>query len=267
MQPMLNIAVRAARAAGKVILQGYEQLDRVETQVKSANDFVTSVDKEAERVIVDTLLKAFPDHGIVAEEAGVSGNRTSEYQWIIDPLDGTTNFIRGIPHFSVSIALKYRDRLEQGVVYDPIRDELFTASRGSGAQLNGYRIRVSKAPELNGALLTTGFPFKARQHMPAYMNMFTSLFEVAGDVRRAGSAALDLAYVAAGRADGFWELGLKPWDTAAGELLVREAGGIVCDFVGGHNHMASGNVVAANPRITRSIIKTIHPFLGTALAR
>ncbi len=265
MQPMLNIAVRAARAAGKVIVKGYEQLDRVQTEMKSANDFVTNIDKEAEQAIIDTLLKAYPDHGIVAEESGVIGNKESDYIWIIDPLDGTTNFIRGIPHFSVSIALKVKDRLEQGVVYDPIREELFTASRGAGAQLNGYRMRVAELPDMRGALFTTGFPFKARQHLPAYMEMFTALFEKGGDVRRAGSAALDLAYVAAGRADAFWELGLKPWDMAAGELLVREAGGIVCDFVCGHNQLKSGNVVAANSRVTRDILKTIKPFLGEAL--
>lgn len=264
---MLNIAVRAARAAGKVIVQGYEQLDRVQTEVKSANDFVTNIDKEAEQAIIEILLKAYPDHGIVAEESGVIGNKNSDYIWIIDPLDGTTNFVRGIPHFCVSIALKHKDRLDQAVVYDPMREELFSASRGAGAQLDGKRIRVSNLPDLRGALLTTGFPFKARHHLPAYMEMFTALFEKGSDVRRAGSAALDLAYVAAGRADAFWELGLKPWDIAAGELIVREAGGIVCDFVGGHNQLTSGNVVAANPRVTKDMLKTIKPFLGEALAR
>lgn len=267
MQPMLNMAVRAARAAGKVILQGYEQLDRVQTEVKAANDFVTNIDKEAEQAIIEVLLKAYPDHGIVAEESGISGNKNSDYVWIIDPLDGTTNFVRGIPHFSVSIALKVKGRLEQGVVYDPIREELFSASRGAGAQLNDKRIRVSALPDMRGALFSSAFPFKARHHLPAYMDMFAALFEKSGDVRRTGSAALDLAYVAAGRSDAFLEIGLKPWDIAAGELIVREAGGIVCDFIGSHNQLSSGNVVAANPRVTKDVLKTIKPFLGEALAR
>lgn len=267
MHPMLNIAVRAARAAGKVILQGYERLDRIETETKSANDFVTNIDKDAEQVIIETLLTAYPDHSIVAEESGISGAEKSDYQWIIDPLDGTSNFMRGVPHFAISIALKHKDRLDQALIYDPIRDELFTASRGAGAQLNGYRIRVTDKPDLNGTMLATGFPFKAKHHLPAYTAIFSDLFEHVADMRRAGSAALDLAYVAAGRVDGFWEIGLKPWDIAAGELIVREAGGLVCDFVGGHNHLKSGNVVAANPRITQRLVKAMQPHLGEALKR
>ena len=267
MQPMLNIAVRAARAAGKIILQGYSQLDRVEKQAKGVNDLVTSVDKASEQVIIETLLKAYPDHGVIAEESGIGGNAKSDYQWIIDPLDGTVNFARGIPHFCVSIALKHKDRIEQAVIYDPIREELFTASRGAGAQLNGYRIRVGNALDLNGCIFLTAFPFKSRQHLPAYMNIFESVFSKVADVRRAGSAALDLAYVATGRADAYLEAAIKPWDIAAGELIVVEAGGLVSDFAGGHNHLASGNVVAANPKVMRDLLTTIKPHLGTALAR
>ncbi|MCM2680153.1 inositol-1-monophosphatase [Echinimonas agarilytica] len=267
MHPMLNIAVRAARAAGSVILKGYEQLDRIETEIKGTNDFVTNIDRDAEQAIIQTIKKAYPDHNVVAEESGITDGADKDFQWIIDPLDGTTNFVRGVPHFAVSIALKFKGKLDQAVVYDPIRDELFTASRGAGAQLNGYRIRVSKAQDLKGTLLGTGFPFKAKHHFPAYQAMFAELFEDAADIRRAGSAALDMAYVAAGRLDGFWEIGLKPWDTAAGELLVREAGGIICDFAGGHNHSVSGNTVAASPRVTQRILKAIKPHLGEGLAR
>lgn len=267
MHPMLNIAVRAARSAGSIITRSLEQVDKIEIESKGTNDFVTSVDTAAEQVIIDTIQKAYPEHSIVSEECGVVEGTDSDFQWIIDPLDGTTNFVKGIPHFAVSIALKVKGKLDQAVVYDPIRGELFTASRGKGAQLNGFRIRVKQSKELTGAILATGFPFKQKQHTPAYMKMFQTLFMKTADMRRSGSAALDLAYVAAGRVDGFFELGLKPWDTAAGELLVIEAGGLVTDFTGGHNHTKSGNVVATSSRLLKEMLKDIRPHLGDALSK
>lgn len=267
MHPMLNIAVRAARSAGKVIVRALEQLDKVEIESKGTNDFVTSVDKDAENTIVDIIRKSYPTHTIIGEECGLLKGTDDDYQWVIDPLDGTTNFIKGIPHFAVSIALKVKGKVDQAVIFDPIRGELFSASRGKGAQLNGFRIRVASHKELAGTVIATGFPFKHKQHTNAYMDMFKTLFTKTADMRRAGSAALDLAYVAAGRIDGFFEIGLKPWDTAAGELLVIEAGGLVTDFVGGHNHVNSGNIVAGSPRLLKEILKDIRPFLGDALSK
>lgn len=265
MHPMLNIAVRAARSAGKVIVRSIEQLDKIDVQTKGQDDFVTSVDKDAEQTIVEIIRKSYPEHTIIGEECGLLEGTDNDYQWIIDPLDGTTNFVKGIPHFCVSIALKVKGKADQAVVYDPIRGELFTASRGKGAQLNGVRIRVNQHKSLAGTVLATGFPFKQKQHINAYLEMFKALFTKTADMRRAGSAALDLAYVAAGRIDGFFEIGLKPWDTAAGELLVIEAGGLVTDFVGGHNHVNSGNIVAGSPRLLKDILQDIRPFLGDAL--
>lgn len=267
MHPMLNIAVRAARSAGNIIVRSFEQTDKVEVESKGSNDFVTNVDKLAEQAIVEAIQKAYPTHSIIGEEFGIVEGSDSDYQWIIDPLDGTTNFVKGIPHFAVSIALKVKGKLDQAVIFDPIRGELFTASRGKGAQLNGFRIRVKQNKELTGAVLATGFPFKRKEHLASYMNMFQALFIKTADMRRAGSAALDLAYVAAGRIDGFFELGLKPWDTAAGELLVIEAGGLVTDFVGGHNHPKSGNIVASSPRVLKEMLKDIRPHLGDALSK
>ncbi|MCO4800153.1 MAG: inositol-1-monophosphatase [Colwelliaceae bacterium] len=267
MHPMLNIAVRAARTAGNVITRAFEQADKIEVESKGTNDFVSNVDIAAEQAIVETIKKSYPEHTIIGEETGQHEGSDSDFQWIIDPLDGTTNFVKGIPHFAVSIALKVKGKLDQAVIYDPIRGELFTASRGKGAQLNGFRIRVKQNKELTGAILATGFPFKQKQHMPAYMNMFQALFEKTSDMRRAGSAALDLAYVAAGRVDGFFEIGLKPWDTAAGELLVIEAGGLVTDFTGGHNHNSSGNIVATSPGLLKEVLKDIRPHLGNALSK
>ncbi|GHE87861.1 inositol-1-monophosphatase [Thalassotalea profundi] len=265
MHPMLNIAVRSARAAGNVIVRAFEQDDKIEVELKGTNDFVTNIDVIAEQTIVDSIQKSYPSHSIIGEECGLIEGADKDYQWIIDPLDGTTNFVKGIPHFAVSIALKVKGKLDQAVIYDPIRGELFTASRGKGAQLNGFRIRVKQSKELSGAILATGFPFKQKQHMNAYLDMFKALFLKTADMRRAGSAALDLAYVAAGRVDGFFEIGLKPWDTAAGELLVIEAGGLVTDFTGGHNHSNSGNIVASSSRLLKDILKDIRPHLGDSL--
>jgi myo-inositol-1(or 4)-monophosphatase len=263
MNPTLNIAVRAARSAGNVIIRNLGKLDTLAIHTKDRNDFVTEVDRRAEQEIIFTLRKAFPDHGILAEESGLQeGN---EYQWIIDPLDGTTNFLHGFPQFAVSIALRHKGRMEQGVIYDPLRQELFTATRGAGAMLNDRRIRVTKRKTLEGSLLGTGFPFKSQQHLDTYLDMFRALFPQTAGIRRAGSAALDLAYVAAGRLDGFWEIGLSIWDMAAGVLLIQEAGGLSSDFSGGDNHLESGNIVAGNPKLFAEILKTIRPCVTKEL--
>ena len=265
MHPMLNIAVRAARGAGNIIVRHYDRLDRLTVQTKEHNDFVSEVDRQAEQEIIQTLRKAYPDHGILAEESGFQEG--DAYQWIIDPLDGTTNFLHGFPHFAVSIALRHKGRLEQAVIYDPLRQELFTASRGSGALLNDHRIRVTARRHLDGALLGTGFPFKSQQHLDAYLGMFRALFPQTAGIRRPGSAALDLAYVAAGRLDGFWEIGLKIWDMAAGVLLIQEAGGLSGDLVGGHDHLQNGNIVAATPKLFPVILKAIRPHVTASLRR
>ncbi|MBC8210279.1 MAG: inositol-1-monophosphatase [Gammaproteobacteria bacterium] len=263
MQPMLNIAVRAAHAAGDYISRQVNNIPNLEIEQKSPNDFVTHVDRQAEQRIIETLLKAFPDHSILAEESGQQGD--SEYQWIIDPLDGTTNFLHGFPHFAVSIALVHNGKMEQAVIYDPMKQELFTASKGAGATLNNRRIRVTRPVSIQGALLGTGFPFRAKQHLPAFQSMFADFFMQAGDIRRAGSAALDLAYVAAGRLDAYWEIGLKPWDMAAGALIIREAGGLVGDFSGNENYLETGNIVAGNPRIFADLIRKLQPHLSSDL--
>ncbi len=263
MQPMLNIALRAARSAGEIIVRSMDRLDSLSVNEKDSKDYVTQVDRAAEKAIVNTLLKAYPDHGILGEE-GTSVTGTGEgadYQWVIDPLDGTTNYIHGIPHFAVSIACKYRGRTEHAVVYDPMLDEEFLASRGRGATLNGRRLRVSKRTTLTHAVLATGFPFRDGQmeHIDNYLGMFRSLAEQSSGIRRAGAASLDLAYVAAGRYDGFWEYGLSEWDMAAGVLLVQEAGGLISDFTGGHQFLEKGHVVAGNPKCFKAILTSIQP--------
>lgn len=257
MHPMLNIAVQAARKAGNFIIKSYETPSNVEAFSKGSNDFVTNVDRHAERLTIETIRKFYADHAILCEENGLLDGKNSEYLWIIDPLDGTTNFINHFPHFSVSIALQIKGRTEIGVVYDPIRNELFTAVRGQGAQLNGYRLRGSNAKDLDNTILATGFPFKNKQFSANYFAIIEKLFQRCADFRRTGSAALDLAYVASGRVDGFFELGLKPWDFAAGELLVKEAGGVVSDFSGNHNYLFSGNIIAAKPKILKDILLAI----------
>lgn len=269
MHPMLNIAIRAARAAGTVITRSAERIDTLTVSTKSHNDFVSEIDHQAENEIIKTLRKAYPDHDILAEESGASATqgRQSEYLWIIDPLDGTTNYLHGFPQFAVSIALQHRGVLTQAVVYDPLRQELFTATRGDGAQLNNRRLRVTKIKGLDGALLGTGFPFKDLRHLDAYLGMFKAMIPPTAGIRRAGSAALDLAYVASGRLDGFWEIGLKPWDMAAGALLIQEAGGIVSDFAGGDDFMQTGNVVTGNPKVWQDILDTIKPHLTDGLQK
>ncbi|MFV7641595.1 inositol-1-monophosphatase [Shewanella algae] len=265
MHPMLTIAVRAARAAGQTIMRAYTELDRIEVDAKGVNDFVTSVDKEAEAAIIYQIRKSYPDHSIVGEENGENRGTNQDYLWIVDPLDGTNNFVNGVPHFAVSIAMQYKGKTEVAVVYDPVRDELFSAVRGKGAKLNDFRIRVNNVSDLGGSLVATGFPFKARQHTETYMKLFGETFSLCADLRRAGSAALDLAYVAAGRVDAFFELGLKPWDIAAGDLIVREAGGTVTDFSGGHNYLLSGHIVAGAPKATSLLVKRFRPLLSDAL--
>ncbi len=254
MHPMLNIAVRAARAAGKILVKQFDQGQPIDAVSKGPNDWVSEMDKAAEQAIITTIRKSYPEHGIIAEESGQQQGSDNDFQWVIDPLDGTTNYLRGIPHFCISIALLHKGSVQQGVVYDPIREELFSASRGAGAQLNGRRLRIDPKVELKGALLATGFPFKYKHKLPEYQQMFNNLFEHCADMRRPGAAALDLAYVAAGRFDGFFEMGLKPWDMLAGELMIREAGGIICDFSGGHNYVQSGNVVAGAPKVLKQML-------------
>ncbi|WP_113907173.1 inositol-1-monophosphatase [Aliidiomarina celeris] len=265
MHAMLNIAVRAARAAGKVIAKAYENPQLLEIESKSLHDFVTNVDKAAEAAIIATLRKSYPKHSILAEESGLQEGSDADYQWVIDPLDGTTNFMRGIPHFCVSIALNVKGVTHHAVVYDPMRDDLFTASRGAGAQLNGFRMRVSAAKNLEGCLLATGFPFRMKHILPEYQKVFNAYFEEVADIRRAGSAALDLAYVACGRLDGYWEAGLKPWDTMAGALLVKESGGMVTDFAGDMNYHATGNIVAANQKVIQPMLIRMRKELPKAM--
>lgn len=257
MHPMLNIAVRAARKAGNHIAKSLENVEKIESTLKGTNDFVTNVDKEAETIIIDTIKNSYPEHCIIAEENGTIDGKDKDVQWIIDPLDGTTNFIKGIPHFAVSIAVRIKGKTEVACVYDPMQNELFTAQRGSGAQLNSARIRVKQPKDLQGAIIATGFPFKQKQHSESYFKIMSAMFVEVADFRRAGSAALDLCYVAAGRVDGYFELGLKPWDIAAGELIAREAGAIITDFAGGTEYLKSGNVVASSARGVKSLLKHI----------
>ncbi len=242
-QPALNVAIQAARRAGDLIHRYRRQLDRVATNSKALNDYVTEVDRACEAEIVREIRRVHPDHAILAEESGASGD--SEIRWVIDPLDGTSNFMRDVPHYAISIAQQVEGRTEHAVVYDPIREELFTASRGRGALLNNQRLRVSARTGLDGAILATAPPFRLRAHLDCYFRMLQEMIQPAEDIRRAGAASLDLAYVAAGRVDGFWEIGLKPWDIAAGALLVREAGGVVVDFDGNDQIESTGNVIAA----------------------
>jgi myo-inositol-1(or 4)-monophosphatase len=263
MQPMLNIAVRAARNAGDHIVRKMNKLQDLKIEQKGPNDFVSEVDRQAEEKIIETLLSSFPNHGIIAEESGeIKGSE--EFQWIIDPLDGTTNYLHGFPHFAVSIACQHKGRLEHGVIYDPLKQELFTASRGDGATVNNKRIRVTNIKSTQGALLGTGFPFKHHDKLDEFLKIFNEFFTSATDIRRAGSAALDLAYVAAGRLDGFWESGLNSWDIAAGALIVREAGGITIDYEGDENYMERGQVISGNPKIISEMLRKIRLHIDTS---
>ncbi len=263
--PLLNIAVNAARAAGNIILRNVDRVDTLKVNTKQQrNDYVTEVDIKAEKAIIEEIRKWYPDHGILGEEGG-SENPDADVMWIIDPLDGTTNFLRGFPHYAVSIGVKVKGVLSHAVVYDPLREEMFTASKGGGARLNDRRLRINQAKTIDNTFLGTGFPFRNQESLDAYMSMFKDIYRRCSEVRRAGCAALDLAYVAAGRLDGFWEIGLKPWDIAGGVLLIREAGGIVGDFTGGENFMKSGNVVAGSPRLFADLVKAIRPHLTPEL--
>ncbi|BBL23678.1 MULTISPECIES: inositol monophosphatase family protein [Comamonas] len=249
LHPMLNVAIKAARAAGAVINRAALDVENVRVAQKQVNDFVTEVDQASERIIIETLLGAYPQHGILAEESGSEyGNKNSDHIWIIDPLDGTTNFIHGFPVYCVSIALSYKGKIEHAVVYDPSRNDLFTATRGRGAFLNERRIRVSKRTQLKDCLVSTGFPFRPGDNLRHYLRMFADVTERVAGVRRPGSAALDLAYVAAGFTDGFFETGLSSWDIAAGSLLVTEAGGLVGNFTGEADFLEQRELLAGNPR-------------------
>jgi myo-inositol-1(or 4)-monophosphatase len=263
MHPLLNIGMRAARRAGDSIVRSLSRLDSIKVDSKGRNDFVSDVDRKAEAEIIATVRKSYPEHAFHGEETGRSGD--SEFVWIIDPLDGTTNFLHGFPTFCVSIAVQQKNKLQHAVVYDPMRQELFTASRGEGAQLEGRKIRVSAQKTLEGALISTGFPFRA-EAIPVddYLAMLKVIMSVAAGVRRPGSAALDLAYVAAGRTDGFWEFGLSPWDTAAGVLLIQEAGGRV-GTPSGEEYALGKNIVAGNPKIYEALLAAIGPLTPAAL--
>ncbi|MDX5364201.1 MAG: inositol monophosphatase [Pseudazoarcus pumilus] len=260
MHPTLNIAVKAARRAASVINRASTQLDLLTVQSKSPNDFVTEVDRAAEAAIIEVLREAYPEHAILAEESGRSGD--SEYCWIIDPLDGTTNFIHGFPQYAISIALARNDVLEQAVVFDPVRNELFTASKGAGAFLNDRRIRVSRRIKLMDSLIGTGFPFRENDNIESYLGAFRELTQKTAGIRRPGAAALDLAYVACGRLDGFWEAGLSSWDMAAGALLILEAGGLVTDFGGGSDYLDSGRLVAGTPKVFAQLLPVVQAHMG-----
>jgi myo-inositol-1(or 4)-monophosphatase len=256
MHPMLNIAVRAARRAGSVINRAALEGGGFEVRVKQKNDFVTKVDHAAEAAIIETVRKAYPDHAVLAEESGVTAGQ-AEYQWIIDPLDGTTNFIHGFPQYCVSIAIRHRDALAHGVIYDPTKNELFTASKGRGAFLNDRRIRVSKCVRLGDALVGTGFPFREVERIELYTRQLKTIMQGSAGVRRAGAAALDLAYVACGRLDAFWEMGLSAWDMAAGALMILEAGGLVSDLDGEDGYLDSGEIACATPKIFAPLLEAL----------
>ena len=263
MNPMLTIAVRAAREAGRVLTRSSHRLDTLTVTDKGKNEFVSEVDRNAEQAIIDVLREKFPNHAILAEESG--SHAGNEYQWIIDPLDGTTNYLHGFPQYSISIGLKVKGRMEVGVVYDPSKEEMFTSCRGEGALLNDRKLRVTNRKNLSGALLGTGIPYRDFRFTDNYMGMLRDLINDTAGIRRPGSAALDFAYVAAGRLDGFWELGLAQWDFAAGALLVREAGGIVTDIGGGERFFETGNVIAGGLKVHNAMLRCIRPHLDSRL--
>ena len=263
LHPMLNVAIKAARAAGAIINRAALDIESVRVSEKQSNDFVTEVDQAAEKAIIETLLTAYPQHGILAEESGQQhGNADSDFVWIIDPLDGTTNFIHGFPVYCVSIALSVRGKIEQAVVYDPSRNDLFTATRGRGAFMNDRRIRVSKRIRMADCLLTTGFPFREGQNYEQFMQLFIEMMRCTAGLRRPGSAALDLASGAAGFSDGFFETGLQPWDVAAGSLLVQEAGGLIGNFTGEADFLHSQECMAASPKIYALMVQMLQKYSG-----
>ncbi|RBA25614.1 myo-inositol-1(or 4)-monophosphatase [Herminiimonas fonticola] len=262
MHPMLNTAVKAARRGAAIINRASFDLDRVKVTEKNPNDFVTEVDQAAEQAIIEVLKTAYPDHAILAEESGASANLHDENEnvWIIDPLDGTTNFIHGFPQYCVSIALQQRGQITQAVIYDPTRNDLFTATKGAGAYLNEKRIRVTKRDKIADALIGTGFPFRGTDNIDQYLKMFKIMSQSCAGLRRPGSAALDLAYVACGRLDGFFEKGLKPWDLAAGSLLITESGGIVGTFEGESDYLYKGDILAGTPKVFAQMVSLLSPF-------
>jgi myo-inositol-1(or 4)-monophosphatase len=267
LHPMLNIAIKAARGAGAIINRASLDIDRLQVNTKAPNDFVTEVDHAAEASIIETLLGAYPGHGILAEESGSTrGAKDSDYVWIIDPLDGTTNFIHGLPTYAVSIALSFRSQIQQAVVYDPARNDLFFASKGRGAFLNDKRLRVSKRTRMAEALIGTGFPFRKGDDVDRYVRLFTAVMKSCAGLRRPGAAALDLCYVAAGWYDAFFETGLSPWDVAAGSLLVTEAGGLVGNFTGEADYLHRREIVAGNPKIYGQLVQMLAPHSSLAEA-
>lgn len=262
---MLNVAVMAARRGGDTLYRSLKDLDKLTVETKGRNDFVSEADHHAEKAVISAIHKHYPEHAILAEESGAQGE--SDYLWIIDPLDGTTNFLHGFPVFCVSVALMHNGRLEHGAVYDPLRQELFTASRGQGAQLDGRKIRVSGRTSLERSLLGTGFPFRdSNKALEPYLNMLISAIKNTEGIRRPGAAALDLCYVAAGRLDAFWETGLSIWDLAAGALIIREAGGIVSGLDGSENFLETGHVLCGTPKIYTAVAKLFGPDIKTMFA-
>jgi len=254
---MLNIAIKAARRAGSIINRAALEGGALEVKAKNKNDFVTQVDKAAEQAIIGVIHAAYPDHSILAEESGDTPGARAEHRWVIDPLDGTTNYIHGFPQYCVSIALEHRGVPTHGVVYDPGKNELFTASRGRGAFLDDRRMRVSKCLRLQDALVGTGFPYKEVSRLDLYMRQLRTMMTSSAGVRRAGAAALDLAYVAAGRLDAFWEMGLSRWDMSAGALLIQEAGGMVADLQGGADFLDRGEIAAATPKVLPQLLAAL----------
>lgn len=256
MHPLVNIGIKAARLAGNIILKAQDKIDELQVIQKGRHDFASQVDSAAEEIIIQTIKKAYPHHAILGEETGLTpATDKNDITWIIDPLDGTTNFLHGFPQFCVSIGVKQGDRILHGIVYDPIRNELFTASRGDGARLNDRKLRVSTTEKLENALLGTGFPFREFEHLDPYLKLLTALIPQCAGIRRAGAAALDLAYVAAGRLDGFWEFDLKIWDIAAGALLIQEAGGWVTTIDGSQDYLQGNSILAAPPKIYKELQK------------
>jgi myo-inositol-1(or 4)-monophosphatase len=266
LHPLVNIGVRAARRAGDIIFRSLNRLESLEVSSKGRNDYVTEVDRHAEADIIATIQRTHPDHGFLGEESGLTKGASEEFVWIIDPLDGTTNFMHGLPQFCVSIAVQYRGRIEHAVVYDPMRQELFTASHGGGAQLDDKRIRVSKSRGLEDALISTGFPYRDNniEWLDAYLAMFKAVTLNTAGIRRPGSAALDLAWLAAGRTDAFWEMGLGPWDTAAGSLLVTEAGGRI-STLSGDEYGLGGDLIAGSPKTYEELLALLAPHIPADL--
>ncbi len=252
----LDTAIEAAKLAGKFILENLGKITARDIDLKHASDFVTTVDRESEKIIIETIKENYPDHHILAEES-LKESAGYEYRWIIDPLDGTTNYIHGYPVFSVSIAMEYRGEIILGVTFDPLRDELFWSEKGEGAFLNCAPLKVSERNDLRECLITTGFPFRKKDLIDPYLRLFKNLFLKVSDMRRAGSAALDLAHLACGKCDGFFEIGLSPWDIAVGSLLIQEAGGIITDFGGEDDYLQTGNIVAGNPAVQRDILREV----------